>query len=64
MTDSKVLVRSASIVMLFDAQTLVPIEEVSHAVMEINGRRGTLRGRIRYTTFETRSRVARRTSPN
>lgn len=53
MTDPKLVVRSASIVMLFDAQTFAPIEQVSRAVMDINGRRGTLRGRIRYTTFET-----------
>ncbi len=52
-TDPQFIVRSSSSVMLFDAQTLTPIESVDRVVFEINGRRGTLRGRLRYTTFET-----------
>ena len=57
-TDPQGVVRSSSGVMLFDAQTFAPIEEVTHAVFEINSRRGTLHGRVRYTTFETLPRTA------
>lgn len=57
-TDARFVVRSSSGVMLFDAQTLAPIEEVTRAVFQINGRRGTLHGRVRYSTFETLPRTA------
>lgn len=57
LTDPQFVVRSSSSVMLFDAQTLAPIEWVGRVVFEINGRRGTLRGRLRYTTFETLPRT-------
>ena len=56
-TDPGFVLRSGSVVMLFDAQTFAPIEQDSRDVIEINGRRGTIRGHIRYTTFETLPRT-------
>ncbi|HEV2061088.1 MAG TPA: hypothetical protein VGR11_17180 [Solirubrobacteraceae bacterium] len=56
-SDPQFIARSSSSVMLFDAQTLAPIEWVGRVVFEINGRRGTFRGRLRYTTFETLPRT-------
>jgi hypothetical protein len=57
-SEPEMVLRSERMIMLFDAQTLEPIEEVNRIVIEIDGRRGIVQHRIRYTTFQVLPRTA------